>query len=195
MIFDQSVEGESSECCLFKFQSFLGGFFHAKGHDLQWTTQHQSTFDAMKHALVPQSYSTTPVPLTPLASPLTHLTWAVDSNWKPLAFFSRKLDKAQKSYSTIDHELLAMYSANTSKDDDFTSIPTINHLYLPWLTAQQRHLAFLAEYTTDVCHAQTPRQAWLPKLKKKETWMAMKTACFGPCHVSLENALSFAKYL
>ena len=74
-----------------KLWSFLSGFFHAKGQDFQWTTQHQSTFDAMKHALIPQSYSTTPVPLTPLASPLTHLTWAVDGNWKPLAFFSRKL--------------------------------------------------------------------------------------------------------
>jgi len=31
--------------------------------------------------------------------------------WKPLAFFSRKLDKAQKSYNTFNRELLAMYSA------------------------------------------------------------------------------------
>lgn len=35
----------------------------------------------------------------------------LDGNWKPLAFFSRKLDKAQKSYSTFDRELLAMHSA------------------------------------------------------------------------------------
>ena len=34
-----------------------------------------------------------------------------NGTWKPLAFFSRKLDKAQKSYSTFDWELLAMYSA------------------------------------------------------------------------------------
>lgn len=32
-------------------------------------------------------------------------------NWKPFAFFSLKLDRAQRSYSTFDHELLAMYSA------------------------------------------------------------------------------------
>ena len=35
----------------------------------------------------------------------------LDGNWKPLAFFSRKLDKAQKNYSTFDREVFAIYAA------------------------------------------------------------------------------------
>ena len=49
--------------------------FHVKGQDFQWTTEHQSAFDATKHALARQPYSTTPAPQLPLASPSTHLTW------------------------------------------------------------------------------------------------------------------------
>lgn len=35
----------------------------------------------------------------------------VDSQWEPLAFFSRKLNQAQRKYSPYDRELLAVYEA------------------------------------------------------------------------------------
>jgi hypothetical protein len=33
----------------------------------------------------------------------------VDNAWQPLAFFSKKLNRAQQKYSAYDRELLAVY--------------------------------------------------------------------------------------
>ena len=150
----------------------LHGLSHAKGQDFQWTTQHQSAFDATKHALAsatllnhPSTTATTCITVD--ASDLAVggvLEQFLDGNWKPLAFFSRKLDKAQKSYSTFDRELLAMYSA--VKHFSYFIEGRRFHIYTDhkpltfslasnserWTPRQQRHLAFIAEYTTDVHH-------------------------------------------
>ena len=150
----------------------LHGLSHAKGQDFQWTTQHQSAFDATKHALAsatllnhPSATATTCITVD--ASDLAVggvLEQFLDGNWRPLAFFSRKLDKAQKSYSTFDRELLAMYSA--VQHFSYFIEGRRFHIYTDhkpltfalassserWTPRQQRHLAFIAEYTTDVRH-------------------------------------------
>ena len=145
---------------------------HAKGKDFQWTESLQSAFDATKQALAsatllvhPSTTATTC--LTVDASNLAVggvLEQFLEGNWKPLAFFSRKLDKAQKSYSTFDRELLAMYSA-VKHFSYFVEGQTF-HIYTDhkpltfafasssecWTSRQQRHLSYIAEYTTDVRH-------------------------------------------
>lgn len=73
----------------------LHGLSHAKGQDFQWTTQHQSVFDATKHALAsatllnhPSATATTCITVD--ASDLAIggvLEQFLDGNWKPLAFF------------------------------------------------------------------------------------------------------------
>ena len=156
----------------------LHGLSHARGQDLQWTAQHQSAFDATKHALAsatllnhPSATATTCITVD--ASDLAIggvLEQFLDGNWKPLAFFSRKLDKAQKSYSTFDRELLAMYSA--VKHFSYFIEGRRFHIYTDhkpltfalassserWTPRQQRHLTFVAEYTTDVRHVPWPGQ-------------------------------------
>jgi cleavage and polyadenylation specificity factor subunit 1 len=41
----------------------------------------------------------------------TVLQQRVNNAWQPLAFFSRKLNRAQQKYSAYDRELLAVYDA------------------------------------------------------------------------------------
>ena len=150
----------------------LHNMSHAKGRDFQWTAQLQSAFIATKQALAtatllvhPSATATTC--LTVDASDLAVggvLEQFLDGSWKPLAFFSRKLDKAQKSYSTFDRELLAMYSA--VKHFAYFIEGRRFHIYTDhkpltfalassserWTSRQQRHLALVAEYSTDVRH-------------------------------------------
>ena len=94
----------------------LHSMSHVKGSDFQWTERLQSAFNGTKQALAsatllihPSNTATTC--LTVDASNLAVggvLEQFLDGNWKPLAFFSRKLDKAQKNYSTFDRELFAI---------------------------------------------------------------------------------------
>ena len=84
--------------------------------------------------------------------------------WQPLAFFSRRLDDAQKKYSTFDRELLAAHTAARHFEymiDGrmcilFTDHKPLVHAWRrpgePWSARQQRHLATLAEVFTDVQH-------------------------------------------
>ena len=97
----------------------LHNMSHKRGQDFQWDESLQSAFEATKEALAsavllvhPSATATTC--LTVDASDIAiggALEQFLDGSWKPLAFFSRKLDRAQKSYSAFDRELLAMYSA------------------------------------------------------------------------------------
>ena len=88
----------------------------------------------------------------------------LDGSWKSLAFFSKKLNKAQKSYSTFDRKLLVMFLA--VKHFAYFIEGRRFHVYIDhkpltfafasssqrWTARQQCHLAFIAEYTTDVRH-------------------------------------------
>ena len=86
------------------------------------------------------------------------------SDWKPVPFFSRKLRSAEQNYRAFDHELLAAYLAIRhfryfQEGRSFTLF--IDHKPLtfaiskisdPWSPRQQRHLAYVSEFTTDVRH-------------------------------------------
>jgi RNase H-like domain found in reverse transcriptase len=84
--------------------------------------------------------------------------------WKPLSFYSKKLDAVQRKYSAFDRELLAAYLAvrhygYSLEGRAFTLFTDHKPLTFalqrakdPWTANQQRQLAFLAEFTSDIRH-------------------------------------------
>jgi cleavage and polyadenylation specificity factor subunit 1 len=139
---------------------------------LDWSAAAADAFAAAKAALV------LAVPLSH-PTPGTALSLAVDASdshvgsvlqqlenraWRPLAFFSQKLSPAQVRYSTFDRELLAAYSAVRHfrfllegrkfqiLTDHKPLVAAMTHVTPPWSGRQQRHLSFLAEFTSDLRH-------------------------------------------
>jgi hypothetical protein len=83
---------------------------------------------------------------------------------QPLGFFSRKLNTAQSKYSAFDRELWAVFSGirffrfmlEGRRFAVYTDHkPLTSALYRvsePWTARQQRQLAYIAEYTSDLRH-------------------------------------------
>jgi len=87
------------------------------------------------------------------------------SGWQPLGYFSAKLDATQRKYYAFDRELLAIYLALRHFRwavkgqpfhmlTDHKPLPTALHRLSDSWTArrQQRHLSFVAEFTSDLRH-------------------------------------------
>jgi transposase InsO family protein len=84
--------------------------------------------------------------------------------WQPLAFFSRQLRPAERKYSAFDRELLALYLAIRHfryylEGRPFTAFTDHKPLTFamakvgePWSARQQRHLAAISEFTTNIQH-------------------------------------------
>ncbi|KMQ86374.1 gag-pol polyprotein [Lasius niger] len=82
----------------------------------------------------------------------------------PLAFFSKKLNSAEKNYSTYDRELLAVYSAikhfrHNLEGQIFTAFTDHRPLTFAFQNIsdkcsprQLRHLDYIAQFTTDIQH-------------------------------------------
>ena len=83
---------------------------------------------------------------------------------RPLGFFSKKLDPAQQKYSAFDRELFAVYAGirhfrhllEGRKFTVYTDHKPLTHAISrvsdPWTARQCRHLAYIAEYTSDIRH-------------------------------------------
>ena len=88
----------------------------------------------------------------------------VRGSWRPLAFFSKKLTPAQQRYSAFDRELLATYLSirhfrfqlEGRRFCVFTDhkplVSALHRVSPPWSARQQRHLAYVAEFTSDLRH-------------------------------------------
>lgn len=88
----------------------------------------------------------------------------MDGQWKPLAFFSRRLRPPEQKYSAFDRELLGLYLAVRQfryflEGREFVAYTDHKPLTFafakvadPWSPRQQRHLAYVSEFTTDVRH-------------------------------------------
>jgi cleavage and polyadenylation specificity factor subunit 1 len=83
--------------------------------------------------------------------------------WKPIAFFSRKLQPVQQRYSTFDRELLAIYSSVKHfryflEGRPFTIFTDHKPLTYAFSSTadksprQERHLSFISEFSTDIRH-------------------------------------------
>ncbi|GFS07102.1 Pol polyprotein [Elysia marginata] len=87
----------------------------------------------------------------------------VQGVWQPPSFSKRLLPPEQK-YSTFDRELLGLYIAIrhfrfflegrpfTGYTDHKPLVGAMSKLSDPWSAHQQRHFAFVSEFTTDIRH-------------------------------------------
>ena len=88
----------------------------------------------------------------------------IDDAWVPLSFFSRKLSETKKKYSAFDRELPAAYLSIRHfhfmlEGRDFLLFtdhkPLTSALFRsspPWSARQQRHLTYIAEFTSSIMH-------------------------------------------
>ena len=137
-----------------------------------WTTQCQQAFDLAKQTLSNSVLLAHPQPnastcITTDASNFAVgavLEQLIDGQWKPISFFSKKLNSAELNYSAFDRELLAAYLAIRHFQYFVEGRPFhINTDHKPLTFAlqsnserrsprQARHLAFISEFTSDIRH-------------------------------------------
>jgi len=137
-----------------------------------WTPELTQAFDRTKQALANAALLAHPRTDAPLslvtdASDVAVgavLQQQVGGSWQPLGFFSKQLRPPETRYSTFDKELLAIYLAirhfrSSVEGRPFTVFTDHKPLTFsmakvsePWSARQQRHLAAISEYTTDLRH-------------------------------------------
>jgi hypothetical protein len=112
-----------------------------------------------------------------------------DHKW-PLGFFSRKLTDMESHFSTFDRELLAAFAAIRHFrhfcdgrsfqlwTDHKSLVTTLSRVSIPISPRQQRHLAFISEFTVQVLYLPglknvvanfLSRSAGLPALLRQES--------------------------
>ena len=148
----------------------------ASSDPFTWSSSMQASFDQAKSALLSASSLKHPVPGAEVSLAVdasgSHvggvLQQRVGGHWAPMGFFSRKLSSAESNYSTFDRELLAAYSSLRHfrfmlEGRSFTLFtdhrPLTSALFRvspPWSARQQRHLAFVAEFTSDIQYLPGP---------------------------------------
>ena len=138
---------------------------------ITWTRDCQKSFEAAKSALAAAALLAHPSTDDPIAITADASDCAVggsldqlhDGHWRPLAFFSKKLSNAEKKYAAFDRELLAIYLAVKQfrhyVEGRTFSIYTDHKPLVGAMTntadrspRQTRHLAFVAEFSTDIQH-------------------------------------------
>ena len=140
---------------------------------LKWSDELDEAFTTAKEALAQATMLVHPHADKPTALTVDASGTAVGavleqnsdgSDWKPVAFFSRKFRPAEQNYSAFDRELLAAYLAIrhfryflegrcfTLFTDHKPLTFAISKISDPWSPRQQRHLAYVSEFTTDVRH-------------------------------------------
>lgn len=143
-----------------------------KSKTLTWTPEASGAFVAAKEALRRAVMLTYPEPDAPTAVTSDASDVAVGAvleqktatGWRPLAFFSRALQPAERKYSAFDRELLGLYLAvrhfrfflEGRVFTAFTDHKPLTFAFTkqadPWSARQQRHLSYVSEFTTDVRH-------------------------------------------
>ena len=138
--------------------------------DLNWNKNAESAFSESKQILANATLlvhpdSTAQINITCDASDVAVggvLQQFLNGMWQPLSFFSKKLNPAETRYSAFDCELLAVYATikhfrhNLEGRNFFVNT---DHKPLTFVMSsvtkraslrQTRHLAFIAEFTTDI---------------------------------------------
>jgi hypothetical protein len=139
---------------------------------LIWSPAADAAFIAAKAALVAAVPLCHPAPNAVLSLAVdasdSHvggvLQQKVGNGWKPLAFYSKKLASAEVKYSTFDRELLAAFSTIRHfrfllegrqfqlLTDHKPLVAAMTRVSPPQSARQQRHLAYISEFTTDLRH-------------------------------------------
>ncbi|KAK3729078.1 hypothetical protein RRG08_005451 [Elysia crispata] len=145
----------------------------SKPHQIiEWTNDLCESFTSSKAAFADATMLSHPKPgasisLTSDASDQAVgavLEQYVDGFWQPLAFFSKQLRPPEQKYSTFDRELLALYLAIrhfkyflegrsfTMFTDHKPLVGAMSKASDLWTARQQRHLAHISEFSTDIRH-------------------------------------------
>ena len=139
---------------------------------LVWTNDMIKAFHDAKAALAGATMLTHPHKNAPTAVTVDASDQAVGAvlqqlvhgSWQPLAFFSKQLRPPEKKYSAFDRELLALYLGIRHfryflEGREFIAYTDHKPLTFcmskisdPWTSRQQRHLAYISEFTTDIRH-------------------------------------------
>lgn len=133
--------------------------------NLAWSDEQQAAFSTTKRLLTDAVSLTYPLPNAPLVLTTDASNIAIgavletitDNKPKPLAFYSRTLNKAERNYSTFDRELLAIHQAIrhfrhmvegtsfTIQTDHRPLVTALTKSSDAWSPRQQRHLSAIAE--------------------------------------------------
>lgn len=139
---------------------------------VEWTDDRDIAFAEAKEALINATMLVHPQLNAPISLTVDASDYAVggvleqliDGIWQPLAFFSRQLRTPERKYSAFDRELLGLYLAVRHFRYFLEGRPFVaytDHKPLtfafskvaePWSPRQQRHLAAISEFTTDIRH-------------------------------------------
>lgn len=142
-----------------------------KGQSITWTKDCQQSFEVAKSSLASATLLGHPTTNGKLAITVDASARAVggsldelqNDQWRPLAFFSKKLSAAEQKYAAFDRELLAIYLAIKQFRHYVEGRPfSVFTDHKPLLGAmtnlsdrsprQTRQLNFIAEFTTDIKH-------------------------------------------
>lgn len=167
---------------------------------LPWDTESERAFEEIKCQLAD---------LTLLAYPTPHATTAlstdasaeaigavlqqeIDGVLRPIAFYSKRLEAPQRTYSAFDRELLAVYEAVrhfrhflegrefhvlTDHKPLVHAMSQVGHNFTPRVT---RHLAFISEFTTDLRHVRGVENSVADALSRSFPPVAAVTAIARP---------------
>jgi len=139
---------------------------------INWDSNSIESFETVKKELCIATLLAFPDPLAKLALFVDASNTAigaaiqqfVNNSWQPLAFFSVKLNSAQRKYSTYDRELLAIYQSikyfrHNLEGRNFTIFTDHKPLIFAFRQnldkaspRQFRHLDFISQFSTDIQH-------------------------------------------
>ena len=138
--------------------------------ELKWDENAESAFSESKQILANATLLVHPDPMAKLnitcdASDVAVggvLQQYLNGMWQPLSFFSKKLSPAKTRYSAFDRELLAVYATIKHSRHNLEGrnfFVNTDHKPLTFVMSsvteraslrQTRHLAFIAEFTTEI---------------------------------------------
>ena len=150
----------------------LHSLLKGKSRSITWTDTATTSFNATKKALAEATLLSYPSPNAPTCLMTDASDTAVGAvlqknikgTWKPISFFSHKLNPAETRYSTFDRELLAVFlgikhfqhflegqTFHVLTDHKPLTFALTSHSdrYSP---RQSRHLDYISQYTSTIRH-------------------------------------------
>lgn len=150
----------------------LGGPKMKSSSPIEWTEEYIAAFEGCKDSLARATVLTHPDPSAKISLTTDASDTAMGAvvqqlygeDWRPIAFFSKKLNPAQMKYSPYDRELLAIYAAMkyfrhllegrifTIHADHKPIIYAFQQNLLYESPRQVRYLTYIGQFSTDIHH-------------------------------------------
>lgn len=151
---------------------YLKGATKNDKREVKWTEEALQKFEKCKKTLSEETLLTIPSKDLPISLFVDASNFAVGASlnqlqnetWRPISFFSKKLNATQQKYSAYDRELLAIYLAiknfrHLIEGRDFTIYTDHKPLIFAFKQKnekasprQLRQLQFISEFTTNIVH-------------------------------------------